>query len=405
MRKDIFEIHKPSALITSEYKTPIVRRGRIKGYEHYNLTPIQHDAMNYMCYLAREQIHKKMDIKKVINDFDNADELFKFLEIQHFEIDLNELSKFTEKYKLKQNKKELSAILDSLRAVSVKVGIFKQDALLGEIHSVKTMSLLRNYTRVTNSNKADFQLEPEILFGWIHKTKPFAKLYLKIQTKLKLTYSKILYEICKDYEKLNKPLTKNFSDWVKVLGIDNTLTATKTVGQFKQTYLNKAIKEINTHTDIFIDKIYGKKKNGITLMTVEFHKQKCDLIDNQEPELPIEEQIKYNKKRAIAEQRLEQSKQFQDIKDEEAWLKKTIHSITDEFLEQQELNKQFKEQIDNIDIKDYGESLMQMYGDVIGLKDYKLIYVFDETKPALTNNAQETYDILLKLDNEKEDEN
>jgi len=222
MRKDIFEVHKPSALISAEYKTPIIKRGRIKGYEHYTLSPIQHDAMNYMCYIAREQIHKRVKVAEVIESFSSEDELFEFLEVQHFEINLKELSNFADKYKHKQDKNELSAILDALCAVQVKVGIFKQDATLGEIHAIKTMSLLRNYTRVTNSTIADFQLEPEILLGWIHKTKPFAKLYLKIQTKLKLTYSKILYENCKDYERLNKPLTKSFEDWIRVLGIDRT---------------------------------------------------------------------------------------------------------------------------------------------------------------------------------------
>jgi len=60
IRTDIFEVHKPSALISNIYKIPIVKRGRIKGYEPYSLTPIQHDAMNYMCYEARSQLLKKL---------------------------------------------------------------------------------------------------------------------------------------------------------------------------------------------------------------------------------------------------------------------------------------------------------------------------------------------------------
>ena len=200
IRQDIFEIHKPSALITAEYKTPIVKGGRIKGYEHYSLTPMQHDAMNFMCYKAREQINKKINVHEKINSFSKEEDLFEFLEVQHFDLNLKELAIFADKYKLKQDKTELSNLLDALQSVQVKVGIFKQDKTLGEIHATKTMSLLRNYTRITNSTHATFQLEPEILLGWIHKTKPFSKMYLKIQTKLKLSYSKILYEICKDYE-------------------------------------------------------------------------------------------------------------------------------------------------------------------------------------------------------------
>ncbi|RLC47944.1 MAG: hypothetical protein DRH57_03085 [Candidatus Cloacimonadota bacterium] len=400
MRKDIFEVHKPSALISAEYKTPIIQRGRIKGYEHYTLTPIQHDAMNYMCYIAREQIHKRVKVAETIEAFSSEDELFEFLEVQHFEINLKELSDFTDKYKHKQDKNELSAILDALCAVQVKVGIFKQDAALGEIHAVKTMSLLRNYTRVTNSTVADFQLEPEILLGWIHKTKPFAKLYLKIQTKLKLTYSKILYENCKDYERLKKPLTKSFEDWVRVLGIDKTKSNTGTPSQLKAAYLNKAIKEINEHTDIFIDDIKGKKTDGKTIMTVEFHTQKCDLIEDDDANLSIDEQIMKSKKLTIAHERLNKSKQYQTITNEKAWLKKTVESITDDFVHQLDMIEEAKLVLDTFDIKPFMDKLTNKYSDFIGMKDYKLIYLFDETKGDITKNALETYKILESLADE-----
>ena len=45
---------------------------------------------------------------------------------------------------------------------------------------------------------------------------------------------------------------------------------------------------------------------------------------NQPPELSPEEREHYNKKKAIALIRLEKSKKFQTIDNEEAWLKKTI---------------------------------------------------------------------------------
>lgn len=397
MRKDIFEVHKPSALISAEYKTPIIKRGRIKGYEHYTLSPIQHDAMNYMCYIAREQIHKRFKVVETIEGFSSEDELFEFLEVQHFEINLKELSNFTGKYKHKQDKNELSSILDALCAVQVKVGIFKQDSTLGEIHAVKTMSLLRNYTRVTNSTIADFQLEPEILLGWIHKTKPFAKLYLKIQTKLKLTYSKILYENCKDYERLKKPLTKGFDDWIRVLGIDRTKSNTGTPSQLKSAYLNKAIKEINAYTDIFIDSIVGKKEKGKMVMTIGFHTQKCDLIEDDDSGLSIDEQIMKSKKLSIAHERLNKSKQYQTITNEAAWLKKTVESITDEYVKQLDMIEEAKLVLDDFDIKPFMDKLINKYNDFIGLKDYKLIYLFDETKGDITKNALETYNILETL--------
>ena len=250
VRKDIFEIHKPSAMISAEYHIPI-KVGRKIKQEQYVLTPVQHDAMNYMCYQAREQINRRENIEQKFKSFKSDEDLFKFLEIQDFDLNLKEFASFVNKYESKQNKKELSSLLDILQSVQVKVGIFKQDSLLGDIHSVTTMSLLRKYKRITNSTIATFQLEPEILLGWIHKTKPFAKMYLKVQTILKLTYSKILYEVCKDYANMKK-IDKPFSEWLRVLGFKSTLTAAKTVSQLKQGYLNKAIKEINDKPDSLV---------------------------------------------------------------------------------------------------------------------------------------------------------
>ena len=393
VRKDIFEVHKPSAMITAEYKTPIIKRGRIKGYEHYSLTPFQHDAMNYMCYKAREQINKTINVAEKIMSFESSEELFKFLEVQHFDLKLSELTLFSNKYTYKQDRTEVSNILDSLQAVHVKVGLFKQDKILGEIHSTKTMSLLRNYTRITNSNNVTFQLEPEILLGWIHKTKPFAKLYLKIQTLLKLSYSKILYEVCKDYEK-QKIVNKPFHDWLKVLGFKETLTAAKTVSQLKQTYLNKAIKEINEKTDIFINDIYGKKKNGDVSMIVEFETQSCSLIENDEEEsitsLPF-----YNKSKSKLDKLV---KNGYNVVDEEMWIKTDIKKNEKRYDAEVRIDKWLKE-TDKDDRNDVYKILAELLDDcedpMVIIEDYTIRGLF--SKDNFTKNPTETIEKLNEI--------
>jgi len=384
VRKDIFEVHKPSALITAEYKTPITVRGRIKGYEHYTLTPIQHDAMNYMCYKAREQIHRSIDVEKTLKSFDSEDELFKFLEVQKFDLDLNELSLFAEKYTFKQDKKELSSILDSLRAVQVKVGIFKQDKVLGKIHAIKTMSLLRNYTRITNSNKATFQLEPEILMGWIYKTTPFSKMFLKVQTKLKLTYSKILYEICKDYQN-QKIIVKPFNEWLIVLGFDRTKVATKTVGQLKQAYLNKAIKEINTNTDIFITSIEGKKFEGNVTMTVTFKKQDCELIDTSEQ--TIDSIPFYQKSKAKLDAMV---KKGYKVIDEEMWIQTDIKKNEEKYDAETRIDAWLNETTQDVKNAIF-ENLANSLGcneHTVYIKDYLICGIF--SNDLFTKSAKES---------------
>ena len=390
IRKDIFEIHKPSALITAEYKTPIVKSGRIKGYEHYSLTPMQHDAMNFMCYKAREQINKKINVVEKINSFLTSEELFEFLEVQHFDLNLKELSIFSDKYKNKQDKTELSNLLDALQSVQVKVGIFKQDKTLGEIHATKTMSLLRNYTRITNSTNATFQLEPEILLGWIHKTKPFSKMYLKIQTMLKLSYSKILYEICKDYEN-QKIVNKPFSDWLKVLGFKKELTATKTVGQLNQSYLNKAIKEINEHTDIKILSIKGKKEKGTVSMIVEFEKQSCAIID-EATNISIIDNRFYN----VSKKKLDKLiKNGYNVVDEEMWIETDIKKNEQRYDAEIRIDTWLQE-TNNVDRNFVYESIAKSIDDcedpMVIIEDYLIRGLF--SKDAFTKNPLETIELL-----------
>lgn len=390
IRNDIFEIHKPSAMITAEYKTPIVKRGKIKGFEHYSLTPIQHDALNFMCYKAREQINKQIDMDKALSEFKTEDELFEFLETRHFDLNLNELALFADKYKLKQDKKELSNLLDSLQSVQVKVGIFKQDKNLGEIHAVKTMSLLRNYTKIKNSMNASFQMEPEILFGWVHKTKPFSKMYLKIQTTLKLTYSKILYEICKDYSN-QKTITKPFSEWLKVLGFSDELFAAKTVSQFKQAYLNKSIKEINDNTDIFIKSITGKKVDGTVSMTVEFDKQSCDLIDG----VPDDSE-KNNKHYIKSKTKLDALiKNGYKVIDVEMWIKTDIKKNTERYDAEERIDNWLEITEMNVKNQVYEQLAFNLEccdDPMVTIDNYQIKGVF--SKDTFTKNPQETIDLM-----------
>ncbi len=384
MNRLIPEFHcalKPSNQIRFEF---------VKGFQHYALTPVQHDALNFMCYNAREQINRKLDVQKKIDSFKTEDELFEFLEIQHFDLNLNELALFADKYKNKQDKKELSHLLDSLQSIQVKVGLFKQDKMLGEIHAVKTMSLLRNYTKISNSSNASFQLEPEILLGWIHKTKPFSKMYLKIQTRLDLTYSKILYEICKDYEK-QKTITKPFTEWLKVLGFSSDLFAAKTVSQLKQAYLNKSVKEINENTDILITGVTGKKVNGEVSMTVEFTSQKCDLIENG-LEAPITIHQFYTKSKTKLDNLV---KNGYKVLDTEMWIKTDIRKNEDKYESEQRIDVWLKEHDDTEKNHVYELLANNLDGcddPMVTIDNYIVMGVF--TKESFTKNATETIELL-----------
>ena len=384
MNRLIPEFHcvlKPSEYIAVEL---------YKGFEHYSLSPIQHDALNFMCYKAREQINRSISAYNMMRELKTEDELFEFLETQHFDLNLNELALFADKYKLKQDKKELSNLLDSLQSVQVKVGIFKQDKNLGEIHAVKTMSLLRNYTKIKNSMNASFQMEPEILFGWVHKTKPFSKMYLKIQTTLKLTYSKILYEICKDYEN-QKTITKPFSEWLKVLGFSDELFAAKTVSQFKQAYLNKSIVEINEHTDIFIKSITGKKVDGQVTMTVDFEKQLCALIENGSNDNAKNHQH-YLKSKTKLDELIKNGYKVFDV---EMWIQADIKKNSERYDAENRIDSWLRET--DVDAKNKLFEVLALNLEccddpMVSIENYQVKGVF--SKDTFTKNPQETIALM-----------
>jgi plasmid replication initiation protein len=178
-----------------------------------------------------------------------------------------------------------------------------------------------------------------------------------------------------------------FESFKKLLGLK-----APNVSKLKGNYLNKAIKEINDKTIFTITMCKGRKEKGVNYIRFEFE---VDEI----PEMTIEEQITYSKKESIARERLEKAKGFEKIRNEEAWLKKTISSITDEELEKLENMKKSKELLDEVDLSIFNDDLYNLYGDWVKLENYRLVSLFDDTN-VLTNNAIETLEVLRGFDDE-----
>lgn len=346
----------------------------------------------------------KYDIHKKLNELQTEEDLFNFLQIQTFELQIKDFIDFIDTYQSVNNKKGVFEQLKGLGLTQVELGIFKQDKLLGEVYAIKTMSLLRNYTRIGNSNKITYQLEPEILLNWVVNPKPFVKLYLKIQTKLKLYYSKVLYEICKDYEKIGS-VTKPFNDWLNVLGVEKN-SNTKTPGKLKAFYLKKAIKEINEHTDIFIDDITGLKKDGETTMTITLHKQKCALIDDLKDDLPIEEQIIQNKLNHKSKTKLlKLEKTGYIVKDEKAWMKADVNKNKDLYEAQYKLDdyisllNEMKQQ-ERLTLLGNLSKFVQANDPVVLVNNY---IITDLSGNPLTSNAIETRKVIIEFQEKEQD--
>ena len=377
------ELNKPSEL------TQVVFFKDDDSNAMASLTSIQMDMLNLIFYKSREYF-----IKENI-------ELTEFIP---FEIDLKTFSKEFGKYQ----KSEFSTLikqLDELSNVKVVINALRKNKNMETtftrfIHKL-TVSKHKNNVR----KKVRLVLDGEICKMIFDVKKLFTKFYLKIQFSMKSKYSKLLYEILKDYQGVNTK-TIDFELLLGLLNVDFENTNNGTWALFNQNIIKKAVKEINEKSDIYVsyepikERINGKRLQ-VTKIKFDIDKQNNErleelgLLKTKHSDISMDEQILYNKKLVIAKDRLEKAKQFQSINNEEAWLEKTINSITDKELEKIEEEEIALSKLKDIDIKDYTEKLSLKYGDLIGLDEAYLNYVF--TNKRITTSAVETLEVLENL--------
>lgn len=382
IKKNLYEVHKPSGQISAKL---------MKGGSLHQLTPAQFDSINFMCYKSREQMHLKyggeQGIRDILSPYKTEEELSNFLSNHEFELNLEELSTFIGGYKTVYNRHNLLAALDELKEITVKMGLFKKHDLSVE----HTFSLVRRYTKTGDSSTIKYKLEAEMMYGWLFTTKPFSKMYLTVQAQLKHTYSKILYENLKDYEKqgvVEKPLKL----WNYILGFDPKIVkAASNVSTLKRDYLNKTIKDINNTTDIFIDSIEGKVVDGEKFMTVTFHIQDCDLVMTAN-ESNASSSIFYSKSRLKLDTLI---KNGYRVVDEEMWIETDIKKNSNRYESEIRIDKW----LNTTEIEDKNkvyECLASQLEDcddpVITIEDYIIKGVF--SKESFTKNASETIEML-----------
>lgn len=397
--KDNYEFKKPSGIIQSKIYRTINRK-----QQHYNLNPIQFDILNLMMYNVKKRLMTRFgSTKKLIEVIQNDYETFEqIIDTDWYELSWREMHDFTNR--LEKNHKHISDSLEELTEVKIKTNIFDKNKNLGQT----TFSLVRKFT--TFKNKIKYKLEPE-LFQMILLHHPvtdelYAVLRLKIQAQhLKTVGAKRLYEFMKDWE-FKKKIPVNLSDLKTVMNINESVKNNKIYATFNRDHLKKAVNEINSKTDIKVtytpikESVDGKRKQ-VTKIEFRIEKQPKERLEElglveQESELSLEDQILYKKKEAIALERLEKSKKFETIENEEAWLKKTISNITDEEVEKIDKMNSAKESLDSMDISDYKDELYEQYGDWVTMENYRLILLFD-SENILTKNAIETLAILQGL--------
>jgi len=264
------ELRKPSELCQVLYYNDFSKQ------EFADLSALQLDLIGTMFFFVSD-IMKKQQLTET--------EVYDWASLNHFEINLQSISEILGKYEngfyapIVKNLQELSTI----------------QVLTNTLHKNKTQeSTLFHFLRKiswiqdnqTRSKRVKVWIEPELLSMFLNTKSLYTKFDLQIQFGLKSKYSKLLYELLKDYVGIGNK-TVDFEILKAILNVDTINKPKLNVwSNFNRDILVRSVKEINNKSDIIIEpkpiKERIEKKLTVTKISFVIKKQKSILIDYDE---------------------------------------------------------------------------------------------------------------------------
>jgi hypothetical protein len=233
INKHNFEINKPSELCQvvffENYK---------KGIFAY-LTPTQIDLINILFYQVK---------KEILTDKTSTDDLDSIIMV---DIELTEIHRMLN-YKYNKDSEALLNYLYELKKVDVMVNT------LGKVKDridYKLTSIIHTLEWSKHKNildkKIKIGIDRDIILSFIDRKDYFAKMHLSLQLSMVSKYSKLLYEILKDYAGL-KTITVDFGILLPLLNVNFENTRNGEWSMFNQNILMKSVNEINEKSDIVV---------------------------------------------------------------------------------------------------------------------------------------------------------
>lgn len=379
INKTKFEINKPSELCQvvffENYK---------KGVFAY-LTPTQIDLLNILFYTIK---------KEILSNKIQIDNLDPIVEVT---VRLTEIhSMLNNKYN--KDSESLLHYLYELKKVDVMINS------LGKVKDrieYKLTSIIHTLTWSKHRNILDKNIkvgmDRDVILSFIKRTDYFAKMYLTLQLSMTSKYSKLLYEILKDYEGI-KSITIDFQMLLPLLNVNFENTKNGQWALFNQNILKKSVIEINKESDIFVtydpikEKLEGKRKQ---VTKIKFFIKKQSESRLQELGL-IEESITdhklYNKSKTKLDKFI---KNGYKVIDETMWIETDIKKNEKQYDSEIRIEQWMKstQKTERVEIFEYLASSLDNCDDpVVSIDNYKIIGVFSEY--AFTRNPQETIDLL-----------
>ena len=236
---------KPSVLTQMVY----IEGNYKNDFSLFNITPLQLDLINIFFYdIGKRIIEENIEIIDSSNVFD-----FK----------LKEICELLGKYKNRQ----YTQILEQLGSLSdIKIVIEN----LGKNTEIETKIIMKFINEIkilqhkkTEARKIKLVMSNTIINAFLQKKYLTAKRYLKIQLSMVSKYSKLLYEVLKEYEGI-KNVIFSLYDIIELINV--TCDNQKKWMYFNQNILKKSVSEINEKSDIKVsyepikEKIPGQRK-------------------------------------------------------------------------------------------------------------------------------------------------
>lgn len=264
------ELRKPSELCQVLFYSDFHKE------EYASLSPLQIDLISVMFYFVSD-IMTKQDL--------DENEIFEWASMNHFEINLQSIAEVLGKY----DNGFYDPIVSNLQELS------KIQVLTNTLHKNKTQeSTLFHFIRKitwlkekhTTSKRVKVWFEPELLIMFLNIKSYFTKFYLQIQFGLKSKYSKLLYDLLKDYSGLGE-VTLDFEILKAILNVDVSAGSNMDGWSiFNRDILKRAVKEVNEKADIKVSyepvKDRLDKKLEVAKVKFKISKQKSILVDYDE---------------------------------------------------------------------------------------------------------------------------
>lgn len=333
LKQTNLELKKPSELCQVLFFSDFTKK------EYAQMTSLQIDLTSTIFYLISDVMNKQ--------NLSYAD-IYEWSSLNHFEINLQSIAELLGKYEngyyepIVSNLQELSKIQVLTNTLHKNK---EQEQIL--FHLIRKISWLKD--KQTTSKRVKVWIEPELLMMFHNVNKMYTSFYLQIQYGLNSKYSKLLYEVLKDYANLGE-LTLDFTVLRALMNIDSTSKPDwERWSAFNRDILKRAVEEVTEKSDIHVtyepikDRLV--KKLEVSKIKFTIKKQKSILIDyedtargfdtdtfivsdNEGGEIPMSPvEMKYQQ---IARNRMAQAKMIGTIiKSETRYLEAIVSSLKD----------------------------------------------------------------------------